>query len=246
MSPTTSGVAAGSRRCVHTAGRSPACTRALTWPRLARSGRRDTVVGQRACSAYRGAIASICSITSLIASGCLSGGYLYLVGVADEVEQVPIPSRLLREARVGRRHRPLEVGDRTSGAFVEPATDVVNEDVAGPSVLDRRSAVPKTLLCIVELLQEGRCDAARTIVQRRVAQLCPPATRRRMRACTRRFLGEKPDESGNRSRRSADSLSMTEAPNPRHSDARGSRCRSPSRSRQVPGWQPSARAVDRS
>lgn len=61
---------------------------------------------------------------------------------ADEVEQVRVSGRLLGEIGVCWRQRAGEVGDRLPSTPVELCVDVVDQNVAAPTLLDRRAGLP--------------------------------------------------------------------------------------------------------
>jgi hypothetical protein len=106
------------------------------------------------------------------------------VRVADEIEDVGVAGRLLRQIGVGRRDGSGEVRDCSTGALVDPPFDVVDKNVAAPPLVDGGLGIPKAAGLRCPVCLEAPCVDAKAIVQRCAAQLRCRATPRRTPACT--------------------------------------------------------------
>ena len=78
-------------------------------------------------SEYRGAIDSICSITSLIARGCLSGGYPYFTSrrLMDDLNFARTSSRTVQSVRTSRRMARLSLNINTVATQVSPMSRLI-------------------------------------------------------------------------------------------------------------------------
>jgi hypothetical protein len=72
----------------------------------------------------------------------------------QEVEDVRVLQRLLREVGVRGRQRGLEVRERLAGAFVHAGLDLRLKDRAAPAMLDGLPDVPEALGVAVDAIQK--------------------------------------------------------------------------------------------
>ena len=72
----------------------------------------------------------------------------------QEVKLVGVFENLLRKVGVGRRKRPLEVGERLPLSLMQPAGDLMHGDVPAPTVLDGSAQIPLASLRIFEPVQQ--------------------------------------------------------------------------------------------
>ncbi|HEY5784167.1 MAG TPA: hypothetical protein VIT65_05275 [Microlunatus sp.] len=135
------------------------------------------------------------------------------LGGGEEVEQVRVTRGLLGQIGVLRRKRGGEVNDRLAGPLVKLGFDLQRQDVAAPAVLDGLCGIPFPGRLVVEFVEQRDVVVPGQLCKRALHNLrVRPGRRerphvlqvpRRLSARTR-----------NRDLRSADSRSMTFAPQP--------------------------------
>lgn len=74
------------------------------------------------------------------------------------------------QVRFRRRHRRREVGHRPAGALVQSCLDLVDQDVAGPAVVDGAGSVPEAGFRVAELLKHGKLVVLGQLCKRRLQQ----------------------------------------------------------------------------
>jgi hypothetical protein len=73
--------------------------------------------------------------------------------IASGIEVVGIFENLYHEIGMGRRKRPLEVRESSPFSLVRTISDLMDQNVSAPSVLDRRAKMPFPSLTVLEAVQ---------------------------------------------------------------------------------------------
>jgi hypothetical protein len=94
--------------------------------------------------------------------------FVLFAGHGHEVKDIRVLEGLLGKIRARRRHRGREVGDGLARAFVESGLDLVDQDIAGPAIVDGGSRVPETCFGVVELLDQREVVVPGQLCKRRL------------------------------------------------------------------------------
>lgn len=81
--------------------------------------------------------------------------FVRIVAEHEKVEVVRIFGDVLHQVRLRRGKSSIEVRHRFPLPMSPPALDLMNKDVAAPSMLDGRPGIPNAILSRRELFQNG-------------------------------------------------------------------------------------------